>query len=221
MIAVERAVEVVVGAIGGLAVARGPVGDRGVDGFGVDDGADAVVEVEAAGAGEAGDFLGEGAAGERSAGDDPDVGIDPGQAEGGDFVAAEVDQRFGGDGAGDLFGEEVAIHGEGVPAGDAGLLGGLEQERIEAAEFLLEEPGGGVDALALQRVAADEFGETIGLVRGGGARGTHFVEDAGDTAAGDLPGGFGAGQAATNDVDGLGQGQRIPAKSAAGTRTPT
>src|ERR1017187_4830588 len=110
LVAVERAVEVVVGAIGGLAVARGPVGDRGVDGFGVDDGADAVVEVEAAASGEAGDFVGEGARGERAGGDDPDsVAGEPG-----DFVAAEFDERFSGDGGGDLFGEEVAIDGESV-----------------------------------------------------------------------------------------------------------
>ena len=108
-----------------------------------------------------------------------------------------------------------------MSAGDAGLLGGLEEERIEAAEFLLEEPGRGGFGLALEGVAADEFGEAVGLVRGGGAQGTHFVEDAGDAAAGDLPGGFGAGESAADDVDGLSQGQRIPASSAAGTRTPT
>ena len=72
LVAIERAVEVVVGAVGGFAVARRPVGDGGVDGFGIDDGADAVVEIEAAGAGEARDLLGERAAGERPAGDDPD-----------------------------------------------------------------------------------------------------------------------------------------------------
>src|ERR1017187_9794013 len=112
LVAVERTVEVVVGAIGGLAVARGPVGDRGVDGFGVDDGADAVVEVEVAGAGEAGDLLGEGAGGERAGGDDPDGVGYPGHGDGGDFVAAEFDERFGGDGGGDRLGEEVAIDGE-------------------------------------------------------------------------------------------------------------
>ena len=98
LLAVERAVEVVVGAVGRFAVARGPEGDVGIDGLGVDDGADAVVEVEAAGAGEAGDLLGEGIAGERAAGDDPDGVI--GQC--GDFFAAQFDQRLGGDGGGDF-----------------------------------------------------------------------------------------------------------------------
>ena len=58
LFAVERAVQVVVRAAGGLAVARSPEGDRGVHGFGVHDGADGVVEVEAPGAREPGDLLG-------------------------------------------------------------------------------------------------------------------------------------------------------------------
>ena len=103
-------------------------------------------------------------------------------------------------------GEDVAIDGEGVAAGDAGLLRGAQQQRIQAAQFLLEQPGRGGFGLALQRVAADQFGEAVGLVRRGGAHGTHFVEDARNAAAGDLPGGFGAGESAADDVDGLGQG---------------
>ena len=98
LVAVERAVEVVVGAVGGFAVARRPVGDVGIDGLRIHDGADAVVEVEAAGAGEAGDLLGERTAGERAAGDDPDGVI--GQC--GDFIAAQFDQRLGGDGGSDF-----------------------------------------------------------------------------------------------------------------------
>ena len=46
-----------------------------IDGFGVDDGADAVVKEEAAGAGEAGDLVGEGIAGEGAGGDDDDAVI--------------------------------------------------------------------------------------------------------------------------------------------------
>ena len=202
LIAVERAVQVVVGTVGGFAVARGPVGDAGVNGIGSHDGADAVVEVEAAASGEAADFLGEGAAGQRTAGDDPDGVV----GEGSDLVAAQVYQRFGGNGVGDLLGEKAAVDGEGMSAGDAGLLGGLEEQRIEPAEFLFEEPWGGGFAFALERVAADEFGKAPGLVRRRGAHGAHFVEDARNTAAGDLPGGFGARQAAAGDVDGLGQG---------------
>ncbi len=72
LLAVERAVEVIVGAVGGFAVARGPEGDAGVDGLGIDDGADAVVEEQAAGAGQARDLPGQRFAGERAGGDDDD-----------------------------------------------------------------------------------------------------------------------------------------------------
>ncbi len=133
-----------------------------------------------------------------------------------------VDEGLGGDGGGDFAGEEVAIDGEGVTAGDAGFLGALKEEGVEAAKFLFEQPGGGGFGLALERVAADELGELVGLVRGGGLHGAHLVERAGEAAAGKLPGGFGAGESAADDVDVPGHaGQRIPAKSAAGTRTPT
>ena len=123
LLAVERAIEIVVGAVGGFAVAGGPEGDGGIDGLGVHDGADAVVEVEAAGAGEAGDLLGERTAGEGTAGDDPDGVI----GEHGDFVAAKIDEGLGGDGGGDFRGEDVAIDGECVAAGYARLLGAGER----------------------------------------------------------------------------------------------
>ena len=34
-----------------------------------------------------------------------------------------------------------------------------------------------------------------------GRRGAHFVEDDGESGAGDLPGGFGAGESCADDVD--------------------
>ena len=102
-------------------------------------------------------------------------------------------------------GEDVAVDREGMSAGDAGLLRGLQQQRIEAAQFFFEQPGRGGFGLALERVAADEFGEAVGLVRRSGAHGAHLVEHARHSAAGDLPGGFRAGESAADDVDGLGQ----------------
>ncbi len=84
----------------------------------------------------------------------------------------------------------VAIHGEGVPARNAGGLRGAQQQRIQAAQFLFEQPGRGGFGLALQRVAAHQFGEAIGLVRGGGPHRAHFVQHARNSAARDLPRGF-------------------------------
>ena len=64
-----------------------------------------------------------GAAGQGAAGDDPDGIV----GERGDFVAAQFDQRFGRDGGGDFAGEHVAIDGERMTAGDAGLLRALRE----------------------------------------------------------------------------------------------
>ena len=63
--------------------------------------------------------------------------------------------------------------------------------------------GGGILRLGFQGVAANEFGEAIGLMGGGGAHGAHFVEHGGEAGFGDLPGGFGAGESAADDVDRL------------------
>ena len=90
--------------------------------------------------------------------------------ERGDLGALDADERLGGDGFGGEPAELGAIDGEGVPGGDAGAAGHLHQERTGVAHFLLEQPRGGVFAVALERVGADEFGEPIGLMRRGGAQ---------------------------------------------------
>ena len=77
------------------------------------------------------------------------------------------------------------------------------RKRIGAAQFLLEQPGRGGFGLALERVAADEFGEVGGLVRGGGAHGAHLVEVNFAAEAGGLERRFGASEASTDDLDAL------------------
>ncbi len=129
-----------------------------------------------------------------------------------DFVAAEFDPGLGGDGLGDAFGEEVAIYGESVAAGNARCLGRGEQQGIQAAEFLLQKPGRGGKGLALERVAANQFREAAGLVGGRRTRGTHFMQDGGEAAAGDLPGGFGARKSAADDVNRAAQSSSIQGK---------
>jgi hypothetical protein len=49
--------------------------------------------------------------------------------------------------------------------------------------------------IALQRIAADEFGQAVGLVRVGGANRAHFIKRDADAAFGELPGRFCAGEA--------------------------
>ena len=51
-----------------------------------------------------------------------------------------------------------------MSSGHTRFLGGLQKQGVEAAQFLFEQPGGGGFGLALEGVAADEFGEAAGLV---------------------------------------------------------
>jgi hypothetical protein len=51
-------------------------------------------------------------------------------------------------------------------------------------------------------VRADHFGEAVGVVRRGGvAAAAHFAEADPEAGLGELPCGFGSGEAATDDVD--------------------
>ena len=200
----EGAVDVVCGA---FVVAGGEVDAIHVDGGGVDDGGDGVVEGEVAGTGEALEFRGEGGAGEWAGGEDGDgVGIVPciiAASKGGDFFAVDGDEGLGGDAGGDALGEEFAVYGEGVAGGDGGGVGVGEEEGTCEAHLLLEEPGGGVFGLRLEGVGADELGEVGGLVGLGGADGAHFVEVYVATRGGGLEGGFWAGEASADYFNSL------------------
>ena len=175
-----------------------------VDGIGFDDGRDGVEEEEALGAAEALNLGGQRVGGKRAGGEDGDA-IEV--FERGDFLAHDTDQRLGGDGFGGEAGELQAIDGQGVPGGDSGAAGEFHEQRTGVAHLLLEQPGSGVFAVALERVGADQFGEEIGLMRGGVAQRAHLVEIDGEAAAGALPCGFGTGKAGADDADG--QGLRV------------
>jgi hypothetical protein len=53
--------------------------------------------------------------------------------------------------------------------------------------------------IALEGVAANEFGEAVGLMRVRGADRAHFIENYLDAALGELPGSFGAGEATSGN----------------------
>ena len=56
-------------------------------------------------------------------------------------------------------------------------------------------------------IGADQLGQPVGLVRLGLPLGPHLVQHDGDAAAGELPGGLRAGEAAADDMDGGGHGR--------------
>ena len=55
--------------------------------------------------------------------------------------------------------------------------------------------------IALQRIAADEFGQAVGLMRVGRAHRPHLVKRDVDAALRQLPGRFRAGKAAADHCD--------------------
>jgi len=59
---------------------------------------------------------------------------------------------------------------------DGGGVGLCQQDGTGVAHLLLQEPGRGVLRLGLEGVGADQLGEVGGLVRLGGAGGTHLVK---------------------------------------------
>ena len=73
-----------------------------------------------------------------------------------------------------------------------------------APHLLVQKPDGvRLPVVGAERVGAHELGETVGLVGVRHPHGAHLVQHDGHAGAGDLPGGFRAGKAAANDVNGL------------------
>ena len=65
----------------------------------------------------------------------------------------------------------------------------------------MEADGFGLASSGVGRSWSIRIGETVRLVGGGGLRGAHLVKAHGVSALGELPGGFGPREAATDDVD--------------------
>lgn len=119
----------------------------------------------------------------------------------GDFLAADLDIGVLVNEVGDTAAEFGAVDGQGMAGRDSGGVGGLQQKGPGLAHFLLEQPGGRIFGFALEAVGADEFGKVASLVGLRGAKGAHFGEDHFAAEIGGLQGGFGASEAAADDVD--------------------
>ena len=70
-------------------------------------------------------------------------------------------------------------------------------------------------------MGADQFGVAVGLVRGGLLQRPHLMQGDRDTGLGELPGSFGTGQAAADDVNGFQAHEaKLGAGPARGNRRP-
>jgi hypothetical protein len=82
----------------------------------------------------------------------------------------------------------------------------FHDQRAQPAHLPMQLADGvGERIVGAEGVGADELGQAFRLVRFGPADGAHLVQDDGDASLGDLPGGFGAGETAANDVNGFHQ----------------
>ena len=103
---------------------------------------------------------------------------------------------------GDVFGKPFAINREGAACGDL-MLAALGDDQPVRAPHLLMQDADRIRGVIIgpERVRADELGQLVSLVGFSAAHAAHFVYDDGNAHIGGLPGSFGAGHSAADDVD--------------------
>jgi len=95
----------------------------------------------------------------------------------------------------------LAIDGQGRACRHPAFVRDSHHERAETAHLFFQQANRVIEFVAAKRVAADQFGESIGLVDGGRADRPHFVKRHGHTARRSLPGCFRSGEPAADDGD--------------------
>ena len=105
---------------------------------------------------------------------------------------------------GDGGGKSVAVDRQGAAGRHLVGVGGAHDQRTQPAHFGMQQPDGVIGGIiGAERIGAHEFGEAVGAVRLGHPVGAHLVQDDADAGIGDLPGGFGAGEAGADDMHGF------------------
>ena len=105
------------------------------------------------------------------------------------------------DAGGDLRGKGFPVDGQGRAARQRVRTGGAYEQAAQQQQFPLEDAQGPVLQQGSHAVAADQFGQTVALVRRGTPDRTHFVQDNGPAPFRQLPGRFAARQAAPDNRD--------------------
>ncbi len=119
-----------------------------------------------------------------------------------DPLADEFDIGMRLDRAGDALREAVAIHRQRRAGGHAVRVAFAQDQRTQRAHLGMQQPDRVLlGIVGAEAVRADQFGELVGLVRGGAFDAAHFAEAHLEAGLGELPGGFGSGEAAADDVD--------------------
>ena len=148
------------------------------------------------------DRVGQRRRGEGAGGDDDVAPVRRRQAV--DFGAADLDQRMVVQRLGDRGRKAVAIDRQRAAGGHLVGVGRAHDQRAQPAHFGMQQADrivGGV--VGAERIGADQFGEAVGAVRLGHPVRAHLVQHHADAGIGDLPGGFRAGEAGADDMDGV------------------
>ena len=132
---IERAIHIVRPP---FAITGPPIGFFGVDAVRFQDGADGIVEVQVIFTHEFSQGLGERRGSQRPGGDN-DRTL-PGQVM--DFLAHDFNPGTSRQCTGHCRGESFPIHRKRGAAGNSMLIGKLEQQGIQCAQLLLQQPGG-------------------------------------------------------------------------------
>ncbi len=167
----------------------------------MNDRGDGVEEGQVLFAGQPADSLGQGRRGEGACGDDHAVPVGGGRA--GHLFANDGDVGMGFQGLGDRGRKAIAVHGQGAARRHLVGVRLAQDQRTAAAHLRVQEPDGVIGPIVgPERVGTDQFGQVAALVGGGAAVRAHLVQHGVGAGLGDLPGGFAAGQAAANDMNG-------------------
>jgi hypothetical protein len=174
-----------------LLVARSTKWHLVIDGVGVDDRGDRIVEVERRLSHQPLELGGQLRSREWTGGDDNVITLGNPHHQ----LVPDIDLRMRPDRLGDLLREGNAIHGQGPPRRHRGLVGSVQDQRAEKPHLLLQEADGTGDDVGAQGIAAHQLGELGDPVGRRIVSGLHLVEDHPGPALRRLPGRLAAGQA--------------------------
>ena len=111
---------------------------------------------------------------------------------------------------GDGRGKAVAVDRQRAAGRHLVGVGGAHDQRAQPAHFGMQQADrvvGGV--VGAEGIGADQLGEAVGAMRLGHPLGAHLVQHHGNAGIGDLPGGFRAGEARADDMDGFRRGFKV------------
>ena len=167
----------------------------------MDDRRDGVEKGQRGFVGQCADRGGERSRGKRACGDDDVAPIRRRQAI--DFGAADLDQRMIDKRLGHRSRKAIAIHCKRTAGGHLVGVSAAHDQRSQPAHLGVQQSDcivGGV--VGAERVRADEFGETVGLVRLGHPVWAHLMQHHPNALSRNLPSGLRAGEAGADDMDG-------------------